>query len=66
MTSHVNVDLKTSILEVSPVSIIRVDPNEDRGCLQNGGFNSILTRLIAHEGYSTFIHRENFKSYIIK
>jgi hypothetical protein len=75
--SHVNVELKTNVSEISSVFIIRVDVGSDHMPLylstllmetnkisETLVFNSTLTWLIARENYSTFICHESFKSYI--
>jgi hypothetical protein len=58
--SRVNVQLQTSVLEISPVSVFRV--NGGRGYLRNIGFSSTLVQLTAREDFSasTKLHGTTF------
>jgi hypothetical protein len=52
--SRVNVELKTDVSEIPPVSIIRVD-QEMWEISETSGFSSTLTRLITLEDFSIFL-----------
>jgi hypothetical protein len=60
--SRVDVELKTNLSEIFVfIIILMMEADEIPETLV---FNSTSTRLIARDGFSTYIRRENFKSYI--